>query len=48
MADDHEIFRDGFQLIISRAENIELVGQAANGVELLEMVESFSTRCCCD
>lgn len=41
MADDHEIFRDGFQLIISRAENIALVAQAANGAELLEMVEKF-------
>lgn len=41
MADDHEIFRDGFQLIVSRAENIDLVAQATNGKELLQMVEEW-------
>jgi DNA-binding NarL/FixJ family response regulator len=39
MADDHEIFRDGFQLIISKAPQMDLVAQAANGVELLALVE---------
>lgn len=40
MADDHEIFRDGFQLIVSKADDINLVGQAANGRQLLELVEA--------
>jgi DNA-binding NarL/FixJ family response regulator len=40
MADDHEIFRDGFQLIISKAAHMELVAQASNGRELLEQVSS--------
>jgi DNA-binding NarL/FixJ family response regulator len=39
MADDHEIFRDGFQLIVSKADNIELIAQAANGLELVQLVE---------
>lgn len=38
MADDHEIFRDGFQLIVSRCPHIDLVGQAENGKVLLNMV----------
>ncbi len=42
MADDHEIFRDGFQLIVSKADNICLLGQASNGRQLLEMVEQWS------
>ncbi len=41
MADDHEIFRDGFQLILSKAEDIELLSQAANGRQLLELVEEL-------
>jgi DNA-binding NarL/FixJ family response regulator len=39
MADDHEIFRDGFRLTISRAQNIKLVAEAADGMELVRMVK---------
>lgn len=39
MADDHEIFRDGFRLMISRQEDIELLGDAADGKELIELVK---------
>jgi DNA-binding NarL/FixJ family response regulator len=39
MADDHGIFRDGFELILSRAPGMHLMGQAANGRELIEKVE---------
>lgn len=38
MADDHEIFRDGFRLMLSRNQDIELVAEASNGRELLELV----------
>lgn len=41
MADDHEIFRDGFQLIVSRADNIALLAQAPNGRELVQKVEEL-------
>lgn len=38
MADDHEIFRDGFRLILSKQPDIELLAEAKNGLELVEMV----------
>lgn len=41
MADDHGIFRDGFQLILSRAPRLHLMAQAANGRELIEQVKEF-------
>ena len=39
MADDHEIFRDGFRLTLSKTSDIHLVAEASNGVELIELVE---------
>jgi DNA-binding NarL/FixJ family response regulator len=39
IADDHEIFRDGFRLTLKRAENINLVAEAADGLELLRIVK---------
>lgn len=39
MADDHEIFRDGFRLTINRAKNIKLVAEAADGLELVQLVK---------
>ena len=39
IADDHEIFRDGLKLMIESAKNIQLIGEAANGVELVNLVE---------
>ncbi len=38
IADDHEIFRDGFKLMLSKQKDIQLIGEAANGRELLELV----------
>lgn len=38
LADDHEIFRDGFQVMLKKQENIKLIGEAANGRELVDMV----------
>jgi DNA-binding NarL/FixJ family response regulator len=38
IADDHEIFRDGLTLMISKQETISLVGQAADGKELIQLV----------
>ncbi len=42
IADDHEIFRDGLALMLSRQEDIALIGQAENGRELLDLVRSLS------
>lgn len=39
IADDHEIFRDGLALMLSKQEATVLVGQAGDGQELLRLVE---------
>lgn len=41
IADDHEIFRDGFKLMISRNDDIDLLGEAADGRELIELVTTL-------
>ncbi len=38
IADDHEFFRDGFKLMLSRQKDIILVGEAENGRELVKLV----------
>jgi DNA-binding NarL/FixJ family response regulator len=38
IADDHEIFRDGLALMLSKQETVVLTGQAANGEELVQLV----------
>lgn len=42
MADDHEIFRIGFRLLVKNQPELELVGEAENGKELLQVVEQQS------
>ena len=39
IADDHEIFRKGLRLIIQQMTGMEVMGEAANGKELLEKIE---------
>jgi DNA-binding NarL/FixJ family response regulator len=39
MADDHEIFREGFKLLLKNQNEVELVGEAENGRELLFLIE---------
>jgi two-component system, NarL family, response regulator NreC len=41
IADDHELFRDGFKLMISKYKDIQLVGQAENGRDLLELAAKY-------
>jgi two-component system, NarL family, response regulator NreC len=41
IADDHEIFRDGLALMLSRQEGISLIGQAENGRELIELADAL-------
>jgi two-component system, NarL family, response regulator NreC len=38
IADDHEIFRDGLVMLLKSIEGIELVGEAKNGEELVNLV----------
>lgn len=40
IADDHEIFRDGLKLMLQKAESIDLIGEAADGKELIKMAET--------
>lgn len=37
IADDHELFRDGLKLMLSALPEIEIVGEAQNGKELIEL-----------
>jgi DNA-binding NarL/FixJ family response regulator len=39
IADDHEIFRDGLALMLSKQDAVTLVGQASDGHELLQLVD---------
>lgn len=38
IADDHEIFREGFKLLFKNQDEIELIGEADNGKELLQII----------
>jgi DNA-binding NarL/FixJ family response regulator len=42
MADDHEIFRDGFRLMLSKYPEFILAGEAANGKELIDLTEQLN------
>lgn len=39
IADDHEIYRDGFRSLLQNNDEIELVAEAGNGVSLLEITK---------
>ena len=39
IADDHEMFRDGFKLMLTKQKDIQFVGEAENGRELVKLVE---------
>lgn len=39
IADDHEIFRDGFKLMLSKFTDIQLVGEAEDGERLVELAK---------
>lgn len=39
LADDHEVFREGLRSMLSRQQNINIVGEAENGKELLAVTE---------
>ena len=41
IADDHEIFRDGLALMLSKQEGITLIGQAEDGRELIRLVDEL-------
>lgn len=38
IADDHEIFRQGFKTLIARQSGLEMVGEAGNGKDLMGLI----------
>lgn len=42
IVDDHRILRDGIKALLREMSNIELVGEASNGVELLPLLRDCS------
>lgn len=41
LADDHEIFRDGFRIMLKKQSKVHLVGEAENGKELIDLTRSL-------
>ena len=42
IVDDHKIFRDGLILLLDNFDFVKVVGQAANGVEFLSLIENLA------
>lgn len=42
IVDDHQIFREGFKLLLSRFSHIELIGEASDGGEFLRIMKDLS------
>ncbi len=42
LADDHEIFRDGFRVMIKKQPSVVLAGEASNGEELIELAQKLN------
>src|SRR6266498_5378142 len=40
IVDDHDIFRDGIKLLLSSGQTAEVIGEACNGQEFLDKMES--------
>jgi DNA-binding NarL/FixJ family response regulator len=41
LADDHEIFRDGFRIMLKKQNKIVMIGEAENGNELIDLTTSL-------
>jgi DNA-binding NarL/FixJ family response regulator len=41
LVDDHEIFRHGMQFVLSRMEGIEIVAEATNGRECIDLLDGY-------
>ena len=40
LVDDHKIFRDGFRLLLQSFPYVEIIGEASNGQEFLDLLET--------
>jgi DNA-binding NarL/FixJ family response regulator len=43
IVDDHRILRDGIKALLKEIDNVELVGEASNGVEFLKIIKNQET-----
>ena len=41
LADDHAIVRDGVKYLLEDEKDLEVVGEAANGKEALQLVDKY-------
>jgi DNA-binding NarL/FixJ family response regulator len=41
IADDHQIFIDGIKALLQNADNIEIIGEATNGKQVMEKLEEL-------
>lgn len=42
IVDDHEIFRNGLKMVLGRLKYLEVVGEAANGREFLDILQTLT------
>jgi len=42
LADDHKLFRDGLKVLLSNEKEVLVVGEASNGMEVIELAEKLS------
>jgi DNA-binding NarL/FixJ family response regulator len=42
IADDHEVYRDGLKTLLVRSKEIEVIGEASNGKELVMLCKSMT------
>ncbi len=38
IAEDHRLFREGICLLLNDQKNLEIVGEAANGLQAIDMI----------
>lgn len=43
LVDDHKLFRDGLKFVLSQLDNIEVVAEASNGQEFLDIIDSLES-----
>jgi DNA-binding NarL/FixJ family response regulator len=41
LADDHPLIREGFKSLLGKSEHFEIIGEATNGQQLIELVEQL-------
>ena len=42
LVDDHTLFRNGLKILLSTVADFEVVGEAADGVKFIEMLDSVT------